>query len=69
MTIRLLCPFHKEKTPSFFIYTNEQSATVRYRCFCCGKNGEFDPGSLILMADHQVVRDVMQDLEPGEGVI
>lgn len=31
-----LCPFHEEKTPSFFIFTN----TNRYNCFGCGKNGD-----------------------------
>ena len=31
-----LCPFHSEKTPSFVIYTNNQS----YYCFGCGAGGD-----------------------------
>lgn len=30
------CPFHEEKTPSFFIYSN----TNTFNCFGCGKNGD-----------------------------
>lgn len=33
---RALCPFHNEKTPSFFV--NEQFQ--RYRCFGCGASGD-----------------------------
>lgn len=29
------CPFHKEKTPSFFLDFN----AMKYRCFSCGKKG------------------------------
>ena len=31
-----LCPFHKENSPSFFIFTN----TNTFNCFGCGKNGD-----------------------------
>ncbi len=33
---RALCPFHTEKTPSFYIYTHNQS----YYCFGCGAGGD-----------------------------
>ena len=32
-----LCPFHKEKTPSFNISDDKGF----YHCFGCGKNGDF----------------------------
>lgn len=31
---RTLCPFHREKSPSFFIYPNNS-----YYCFGCGVHG------------------------------
>ena len=30
-----LCPFHDDKTPSFFIFDNQ-----RFKCFGCGENGD-----------------------------
>ena len=30
-----LCPFHEEKTPSFFVFGNN-----RYKCFGCGESGD-----------------------------
>ena len=30
-----LCPFHNEKTPSFYLYTDKNI----YKCFGCGKAG------------------------------
>ncbi len=35
-SIKALCPFHKEKTPSFTINENKET----YRCFGCGKAGD-----------------------------
>ena len=35
-SIKALCPFHNEKTPSFTINENKDS----YRCFGCGKAGD-----------------------------
>jgi len=35
-SIKALCPFHKEKTPSFTINENKEN----YRCFGCGKAGD-----------------------------
>lgn len=31
-----LCPFHQEKTPSFFVYPDQQ----RYYCFSCQRHGD-----------------------------
>ena len=33
---KALCPFHKEKTPSFVVNVLKQS----YACYGCGKNGD-----------------------------
>ncbi len=33
---RALCPFHQEKTPSFYVIPNKQF----YNCFGCGKSGD-----------------------------
>ena len=35
-SLKALCPFHKEKTPSFTINETKES----YRCFGCGKAGD-----------------------------
>ena len=34
-----LCPFHKEKTPSFFLYTNS-SGKGCFKCHGCGEQGD-----------------------------
>jgi len=41
-----LCPFHKEKTPSFIVDTNTQL----YHCFGCGEGG--DVISFIMKAEN-----------------
>jgi DNA primase len=38
-TFRALCPFHQERTPSFWIDAREQS-NEHYYCFGCGNHGD-----------------------------
>ena len=35
-----LCPFHKERTPSFRLFYNEPRQGWWYKCFSCGKSGD-----------------------------
>jgi len=35
---KMLCPFHKENTPSMLIWDDEN----RYKCFGCGKTGKLN---------------------------
>ena len=61
--LRGLCPFHSEKSPSFFVTPDMQ----RYKCFGCGKSGdvlnfiqEYEslpfPDALQLLADRAGIR-------------
>ena len=34
--LRGLCPFHREKTPSFYVFEDSQ----RFKCFGCGAGGD-----------------------------
>src|SRR5574344_550345 len=51
-----LCPFHKEKTPSFSV---EPSMGI-YKCFGCGEGG--DAISFIMKTQNREFMDVIKDL-------
>ena len=35
---KAICPLHNEKTPSFFIFEEDNKA--KFKCFGCGKSGD-----------------------------
>lgn len=35
-----LCPFHSEKTPSFYVYRSNRDGRARWQCFGCGADGD-----------------------------
>jgi len=53
-----LCPFHDEKTPSFFVDNDE---IKRYKCFGCGATG--DVFSFVLLANNNNVTTFGQAVE------
>ncbi|HZU14765.1 MAG TPA: DNA primase [Chloroflexota bacterium] len=57
-----LCPFHQEKTPSF--YVTPQRGT--YHCFGCGKGG--DVFSFLMEMDHVAFPDALKQLAEQTGV-
>lgn len=57
-----LCPFHQEKTPSF--YVTPQRGT--YHCFGCGKGG--DQFSFLMEMDHLAFPEALKQLAEQAGV-
>lgn len=53
-----LCPFHKEKTPSFYLKPNKN----RYVCYGCGEGG----GPLIL--DYQLGKKIYANIVQKAGL-
>ncbi len=57
-----LCPFHKEKTPSFSV--NAEKGI--FKCFGCGASG--DAISFLMQLNHQSFMQVMEDLAYKYGI-
>ncbi len=57
-----LCPFHQEKTPSFFVFPDRQS----YHCFGCGKSG--DVISFQMETEGLAFREALEALAERAGV-
>ena len=59
---RGLCPFHSEKTPSFFVFPD----SGRWRCFGCNRGGGvFD---FVMERDHLTFRETINLLAPQAGI-
>ena len=56
------CPFHQEKTPSFFVFPETQG----YHCFGCQKNGDII--SFIMDTENLTFRDALEQLAQRAGV-
>ena len=59
---RALCPFHKEKTPSFMVSPEKQI----FKCFGCGSGG--DVFSFVMLMENLEFREVLQMLADRAGV-
>lgn len=59
---RGLCPFHSEKSPSFFVSENMQ----RYKCFGCGKTG--DVFTFLQEYEGMTFREALESLAQAAGI-
>ncbi|MCD4738990.1 MAG: DNA primase, partial [Anaerolineae bacterium] len=57
-----LCPFHSEKTPSFFVFPDSQN----WHCFGCGKGG--DVFSFVMEYEGGTFRTALEELGRQAGV-
>ncbi|MCD6589441.1 MAG: DNA primase [Candidatus Fermentibacteraceae bacterium] len=57
-----LCPFHKEKTPSFIVFP----ATGTYKCFGCGAGG--DVFSFLMAEKNLEFPEVLEELAEAAGI-
>jgi DNA primase len=57
-----LCPFHSEKTPSFFVFPSSGN----YKCFGCGQGG--DIFTFLQTSEKLEFREVLQQLAQRAGV-
>lgn len=61
-TYKALCPFHKEKTPSFHILPDKQI----YHCFGCGKGG--DVFGFLMRLEHLTFPEAVRFLAAKQGI-
>ena len=57
-----LCPFHREKTPSFIVFPGSQN----FHCFGCGKGG--DLFTFYMLVENVEFREALRDLAAKAGV-
>ncbi len=57
-----LCPFHKEKTPSFIVFP----ATGTYKCFGCGAGG--DVFNFLMARKNLEFPEVLEELAEASGI-
>ena len=61
-TYKALCPFHKEKTPSFHVSPDKQI----YHCYGCGKGG--DVFSFLMEMEHLTFPEAVRFLAAKSGI-
>ena len=56
-----LCPFHREKTPSFFVHPSRQA----FKCFGCGEGGSVF--HFLMKARNLSFTEAVEDLGERDG--